>query len=67
VVLAVFAGVFFGVFLVFLVCGGWWFLGCLVDMVCWCRRDGLVPECGFHDVITFLFVVRFLSGLDKYL
>ena len=64
--LAVFAGVFFVYFLCFwcVACGD--FLGCLVDMVliCWCRRDGLVPECGFHDAITFLFVVRFLSGLD---
>ena len=44
------------------VCGD--FLGCLVDMVCWCRGDGLVLNFGFHDAITFYFLMRFCSSLD---
>ena len=64
-VLAVFAIVFFGVFLVFLVCGGWWFLECPVDMVCLLRRDVFTDELEYDSVITFLFLVRLASDFDQ--
>ena len=41
------------------VCGD--FLGCLVDMVCLCHRDGSFDEFDFDDVITFWFLVQSLG------